>query len=457
MSPGTITAARSLCRRASDIARLLPGGRAFAVLAREERLPPSPLDAYRSAAGTDRQCYWWQDAWMLASGSCYESKADGPGRAFHLAEASTQLRTACVSAYHGGGPDPQLPVTLLRVGFEDRAPGPSHWGAQLPGARLVLPRRLLWRRRSGHGYVVDAIVVGADDDPDALAERLIDEPVSTRELEPSAPWPALDAAPYPDLVEDAVALLEHGAMRKVVLARAIDRRLERPIEVPAVLERLHAASDDWTYCYAIDLDDGAVFAGATPELLYHLDGSECRTIALAGSRPRGTDADADAELGEQLLRSTKERKEHQLVVEHIVRQLRARSGDLEVPGSPTLRRLARLQHLETQLVCHLDRPDAFDLLGALHPTPAVAGLPVDLATDFIRRRERLHRGLYTGVLGYATPAGARMVVPLRGGVLRGNDARLFAGAGIVETSQPAAEMAETELKLRPMLAALGSN
>jgi salicylate biosynthesis isochorismate synthase len=391
---------------------------------------------------------------MLGAGASFSSAADGPGRSFHLAEAAARIGNACVSGGDSGN-SPALPVVLLQLAFEQRTPGPGHWGDGLPGARLVLPRRAWWQRRSGQGYIIDTIAVSADDTLADLAERMLDEPVAQRPTTPAHPWPALCTTAYEQLVEEAVALIEHGAMRKVVLARACDHHLQRAPDIASVLAALHSTADAWTYSYAIDLDDDACFIGATPELLFHLDGASCHTVALAGSRPRGHDADHDEALAAELLASTKERKEHQLVVEHLVHQLRVRSSKLSVPQSPSLRRLARLQHLETQLSCRLRDPDPFDLMAALHPTPAVAGLPSEAAIDFIHRREGLHRGLYTGTVGYATPTSTRMVVPLRGGIVRGQEARLFAGAGIVDTSEPQAELAETELKLRPMQRALG--
>ena len=152
-------------------------------------------------------------------------------------------------------------------------------------------------------------------------------------------------------------------------------------------------------------------------------------MSLAGSRPRTKDDDEDKRLADELFASTKERKEHQLVVEHIVRQLKPRSSQLTVPSTPSIRRLSRLQHLETVVNCTLDRPDAFDVLSSLQPTPAVAGLPTDSACDYIARREGLHRGLYTGCLGTVCGSDTRFIV-LRGGIVNHEKARLFAGQAL---------------------------
>jgi len=450
--PAEDTALR-LARRALAAARSLPHARAYAVLARAQDLPADPLAHHAAEPRGARSLLWWQSAWMLASGAAEAVSADGPGRALHLAEAAARLRTCTVVESCSEG-CPPVPVLQLALGSEDRAPGPSHWGRALPGARLLLPQRLYWRRRSGTGWRIDAVAVHADDDVDAIVAGL-QAPVAAPTLEAPAPWPELDAGDFRKLVGDTAALIGNGAFRKVVLARAEDHRLPRAPDPAEVLAGLHRSADEWTYVYAHDLPDGASFLGATPELLFHLKDDHIRTVALAGSRPRSDRPEQDQMLGEELMASTKERKEHQLVVEHLTHQLRPRCDSLTVPGTPSLRRLDRLQHLETAIAGRVHRADPFDLIDALHPTPAVAGLPVEAAGDYIRRVEGLHRGLYTGTIGYCSADAARMLVPLRGGILRGEYARLFAGAGIVETSDPDAEYRETDLKLGPMRRALG--
>lgn len=446
---GVSAAARSLCARAVDLARA-SGGTAYALLGERTDLPDAPLDRHAALAGTERRLMWWGEAWLLGAGTAFDGRASGPGRGYASATAAARLRARSVCE----GAALEAPL-LTAFAFEDRPPGPGAWGPALPGARLILPRRTWWRRRSGEGVVIHALAVEAGDDPAAVAERLVEEPVPPADRAAPAAWPAPPERPYADLVAEAVALIEHGGLRKVVLARAVDHELPSPRAGADLLERLHHAGDANTYVYGVDLDDGALFAGATPELLFHGRNRSYTAVALAGSRPRGATSEEDHRYGAELLSSTKERKEHQLVVEHLVRRLRGRSRELDVPGVPSLRRLERLQHLETVLSGILEAPEPFDLLTALHPTPAVAGLPAEAAVDWIARHEGFQRGLYGGALGYVTPSAARAVIPLRGGIVRDRQARLFAGAGIVETSDPAAEERETELKLEPMRRALG--
>jgi isochorismate synthase len=321
----------------------------------------------------------------------------------------------------------------------------------LNGARLWLPQRLDWRPADGRGWTIHAIAVTGSDEPAAAAVRLLAPPAPLAS-EPSPPWPGL-RNDYIDQVDDAVVLLRDGAMRKVVLARAVDEPLSPNFSESVLLTRLHALGGGTLYAHDVA---GSLFCGSTPEVLFSAHGDAVDTMALAGSTPRGPDAIGDTRQVDTLMQCTKQRKEHGLVVEHLVAGLRPRCAPFTVPDAPHPRLLERIIHLETRLAARLTRSDYLELLGALQPTPAVCGLPVATAAHYLARHERLHRGLYAGTLGWLTPDACRFVVPLRGGLIdraRGR-ARLFAGAGLVETSVAAEEFAETELKLSVMRQAL---
>lgn len=390
-------------------------------------LPVDPLPLFAASATRERTLLAWEGGWMLAEGVAAESEADGPGRCAWLIRFQAAIEAV-------SGPDVRL---LLALASEERCPGPSHWGAALPSARLWLPRRLRWRGPDGTGYEQCAEGSG-------LAGASAQAP----------DWP-LPAGDFTGRVEDAVALIADGVLRKLVLARAVDQDLRGGDET-AILARLRAQDPDATL-YAHDLPGGALFCGATPEMLCAAEGEELGCAALAGSCPRGRDeAETLAQMA-ALMGSTKQRKEHGLVVEHLVAVLRERCHPFRVPSVPVPRRQRHLIHLETPVQARLLRRDYLELAGALHPTPATCGLPVATAAHWLRRHEGLHRGLYAGVLGWLSGAGCRLSVPLRGGILspRRDRARLFAGAGIVETSDPQSELAETELKLTVMREALG--
>jgi salicylate biosynthesis isochorismate synthase/menaquinone-specific isochorismate synthase len=120
---------------------------------------------------------------------------------------------------------------------------------------------------------------------------------------------------------------------------------------------------------------------------------------------------------------------------------------------PVVVKVANIQHLATPIRAQLSRPvPVVELAGALHPTPAVGGEPRGRATEMIPALEGLDRGWYAGAVGWTDAAGdGEFSVALRCALLRGPTARVYAGCGIVRDSEPAAELAETEIKLGALL------
>jgi salicylate biosynthesis isochorismate synthase/menaquinone-specific isochorismate synthase len=182
-------------------------------------------------------------------------------------------------------------------------------------------------------------------------------------------------------------------------------------------------------------------------------GSSASTVALAGSTRRSSDPAVDDHLGEQLLRSDKDRREQRIVSERIVRQLRPLAVWVESAPEPEVVRVANIQHLATAVIAQLSEPrSAIELAGHLHPTPAVGGEPAAAAAEAIAALERMDRGWYAGPVGWmdATEDG-EFCVALRSALLRDREAHLYAGVGVVSGSDPAAELAETEIKLGALL------
>ena len=197
----------------------------------------------------------------------------------------------------------------------------------------------------------------------------------------------------------------------------------------------------------------ADFLGASPEQLIRLSKGRLQTAALAGSAPRGHSPEEDARLGRKLLESKKDQAEHAVVVRALRERLASCCEKLEIPEAPRLRGLAGIQHLETPIRGRL-REDlhVLELAGRLHPSPAVAGFPRSGALAWLREHEGLERGWYAGAVGVVDAQGdGEFCTALRSALLRGGEARLFAGAGIVEGSKPRAELRETRLKLRALL------
>jgi salicylate biosynthesis isochorismate synthase len=247
-----------------------------------------------------------------------------------------------------------------------------------------------------------------------------------------------------------------GRLDKVVLARRVDLRADRPLDVGATLRRLAAAAPESTV-FAIARGD-AVFVGASPERLVRTEGRDARTVAIAGSTRRGRDAAEDDALAAALLADEKEREEHEVVVRMLRDSLAPLCDDLDVAASPRVIRLRTVQHLCTDVTARTsDRAGILSLVEVLHPTPAVGGQPRAVALEMIRDQERLDRGWYAAPLGWLDRDGdGEFIVALRSGVVRGDRASLFAGCGIVADSEPDREWEESRMKLRALGSALGT-
>ncbi|MDR7522626.1 MAG: isochorismate synthase [Armatimonadota bacterium] len=256
-------------------------------------------------------------------------------------------------------------------------------------------------------------------------------------------------------VASATRAVRNGALEKVVVARALWVR-GGPFDPADTLRRLR---DGYPTCtlFAV-VRDGRCFLGATPERLVRVCGGQVSAMALAGSAPRGATEDEDRRLGEMLLASPKDRIEHAVVVDALRDAIAEMCGQVSVAASPSLFKVANVQHLVTPISARRqDHTTVLDLAGRMHPTPAVGGVPRDDALAWLRRHEGLDRGWYAGPVGWMNRSGeGEFAVAIRCALLHPEGATLFTGCGIVADSDPDQEYAESCLKLRPMLAALGA-
>ncbi|BCO37264.1 isochorismate synthase [Mycobacterium heckeshornense] len=290
---------------------------------------------------------------------------------------------------------------------------------------------------------------------------------------PSGPLPAVRVAaaiPSPEQhrvrVQQARSRITapDSTLSKVVLARALQLAADAPLDARAILRRLVAA-DPATFGYLVDLTpaggrySGATIVGASPELLVARDGERITCCPFAGSAPRAADPRLDEAVGTALANSAKNRHEHQLVVEAMRAALHPLCDDLTIAQSPQLRRTPTVWHLSTPISGRLrDRSTtAIDLALALHPTPAVGGVPTTQACELITALEG-DRGFYAGAVGWCDARGdGRWVVSIRGAQLSADrrSALAHAGGGIVAESDPDDEVDETTTKFATILAALG--
>lgn len=249
-----------------------------------------------------------------------------------------------------------------------------------------------------------------------------------------------------ELVQKSVASLKKGTLQKVVISRRFS--------VPAPSEPLEAFFEmiRWypdAFGYFWHHPEVGTWMGATPELFLRYHSGVAETIALAGTRP----ADPDEALPRW---SPKEEHEQQLVTSFILEEMR-QLGLKPQQGKLRDIRAGRLWHLGTSVHAFINRESAHELLSALHPTPAVCGLPREAAYDFIRRQENYNREYYTGFLGEVgleQEDSFEFFVNLRCVQFRNGRAFLYVGGGITPESDPEAEWEETQEKSTTMLSLL---
>lgn len=348
---------------------------------------------------------------------------------------------------------------------DDHAPS-DHWEG-FPEALFHLPSVELTGDASGRGRLrVQALV--APEEEEAVRERLrhrLDE--VHRRLASGVPHPADARAPgrivatqrgaWGEAVRQVLATIASGRISKAVLARTLDVALEGGVPPVELAEALWERNPG-THVFLFEPEPGRALAGAAPEALATVRSGIFHATAVAGSVARGRTPGEDAHLAAELLGSRKDRAEHALVVDDMRRRLRPLAGGIRTDPEPSVLTLARIQHLETGVRARL-RGDAhiLDLVEALHPTPAVCGVPRDSALELLRTTEPFHRGWYAGPVGwFATDGDGHFVPALRTAVGDGHRWRLYAGAGIVEGSTAQGEWDETGIKFQPILRALAS-
>jgi len=352
-------------------------------------------------------------------------------------------------AGEGGGP-----VRWVSAAPPKPPPGPWFGGwafdatrpwTGFPGERWILPEVLAW----WDGQQPWLAAFGKQGVGEAALERRL---AAVEEIEPHTA--CLRArrrdggqAGWRRLVEGALTAIEAGRFEKVVCARVIDVEADEAFHERAVMKALEARHKQ-CWSFLVRGRDGRAFVGASPEVLCEARDGVLSVDALAGTAAGGQ--------GASLLLSEKNRREHRAVVDEIARVLAPFCSEVERPAAPAVKVLANVDHLHTPFRARLKAGvDPLVVARALHPTPAVAGLPRDPALAFLKGREGFARGWYAGAVGAMGEGGVTLAVALRSALLDGAKAQVFVGAGIVEGSRPDDEWLETERKARALLPVLG--
>ena len=419
--------------------------------------------------GDSNAMYWSRPAERFAIagiGAAATLTARGPDRFDQIERAWAELVDDALADASAGLTAGAGPTLMGGFAFDPDGPRTARWDG-FPSAHFTLPRFLVAEVGDAQ-WLTTTVIVEPSGEPDiaradlvAMREWIVAAP---RQSDGSTPAARDAAVRYSDLgspdewragVRQAVETIRIGALEKVVLARGVQARGSQPFDTAAAVRHLSVVHPD-SFIFACWRDD-RVFLGASPERLARLDGREVLASSLAGSARRGTDANEDARLAAALLESPKDADEHAVVVRALRDTLAQLCDDVTAAATPSVLTLPHMHHLHTIVRAHLRAGHSLlELVGRLHPTPAVGGTPRDTALAFIRAHEPLDRGWYAAPIGWLQRHRGEFAVALRSALVQGSDATLFAGCGIVRDSDPELEYAESVLKLRPMAATLAA-
>ena len=401
----------------------------------------------------------------VATGPLSSGIEIGPAADLHSLGAATIEALRAVDTPDG--------VVALAVGALPFAPQP---------ASMWIPRRSVARGDDGETWlldVADEVVDAAPFRPERVVGDLPHEAFRPVQL---AQEPTAEV--YAAAVRSALARIETGKLEKVVLARTLRVDAGRELDPRRLLHRLRAVEP---HCFTFAAptwqgppssiagrnkevpaesrrgtvggtpDDQGTLVGASPELLLSRRGLRVRSVPLAGTAPRSGDPEEDLANAKALSDSAKEREEHAIVVAAVEAVLGAYCDDLSFDAEPVLEPTANVWHLATRFEGVLRDPavSAPELVAALHPTPAVCGVPSSDARACIEASEPFDRGAYAGPVGWVDARGdGDWAIALRCAALDGERATLYAGAGIVAGSDPSREVDETDRKFRAFLDSL---
>ncbi len=332
---------------------------------------------------------------------------------------------------------------------------------QPPPLQIFLPR---WQVLRSHGsnFLVFNIEISSTSSPEIVIRefnRQLDKIRGLRFNSSRATDPrsvrvgeATERYDYEAAVEKALSEINSMNLSKIVLARQLSFNTSSPLPPFSIAHGLREKFPD-CHTFCISCPDHNMMVGASPETILRASGNAIETEALAGSAPRGLSAGKDAQWGKTLFGEDKAIREHNLVIQSILRRLRSIGVQKCQEGKSRLLRLANLQHVKTPLRATIEREThPFEVLSALHPTPAMGGSPREIALPLVRKLEKHPRGWYSGVTGWLDARGrGEFIVPIRCGRISPKTLTLYAGAGLVEGSVPKQEKLETDWKLQAML------
>jgi isochorismate synthase len=410
---------------------------------------------------------------LLARGQIFKAEFQGPGRFEKLHQEQQRLAQLRIIHQDQSLPQSKLPP-LAFAGFAFASDKESKLGPwqSWPDSLLVIPEEIVIRgpdqkckiiinlwidKELPQAFVIARRIEDIEEDLGRAAPRsspsISAAELGSRVLEDQQQWQ--------QRVDAVASAVRAQYLDKVVLARAVEfspgEQLFDRNKTLLKLRQQHPSS----ISFAVEIGGQACFLGSTPETLIHLQNGVFETHALAGTTKRSQNPWEDQRAGQVLLESRKDLREQGIVTEALTETLRPLSKQLQVANKPSLRRLPKVQHLETRISGqllpeeHFQSSHLFTLLSHMHPTPAVGGHPFGRARQWLENREALHRGWYAGPIGWVDGDGnGTFAVAIRSALLTPNKAVAYAGAGIVADSEAVLEWQETAVKFETIRSAL---
>lgn len=431
--------------------------------------PIDPLVALELNPDYEEKFYWdhpENDIAISAGGSVLEIRSTGKDRFAEIAVQTRTLRDR-VDAYTAIPHSMAGPLFLGGYSFSDHNVG-SVW-KRFGAASFVLPKWMLVRNGNLHllTLTIDKTRKRVDDIYEDIISRItqfinLSARLVDRDFSPDKDSNILCTLQSPDdksnwvkRVQNAKSMIDSGEFEKIVLARAVTVQSRHKPEFTVMSHQLRERYPE-CFNFLIQKDRDTAFIGATPERLASFRDRVFMTEGLAGSTSRGRSAMEDAALASNLLKSSKDRDEHEFVVKAIHDNLKKFSYRVEHPDQPGIKKLKNVQHLFTPISASIKKGvEIHELIEEMHPTPAVGGFPRSSAVSHIHNIEELERGWYAAPVGWFNLNGCgEFAVAIRSALLHNNLATLYAGCGIVADSDPDKEWTETLLKFKPMLESL---
>ena len=400
-----------------------------------------PLSWFQSSQAFDSRWFWEnpnEDSSWAGIGSAYTHSFHGPNRFADAADFAKKL----FNDLSVDGPI-EAPLPRVAAGFSFENEDPEGDWISLGAGQVILPA-IQVARKDGKSWLT---VI--NDFPTVFPESKPPFPLIPAEVDPSLWSSKPERDHYRRLVKKALDNIHAGKITKAVPCRSITTPLNP--DLPALLSTLRNL---YPACVTFGVTTKSIaFVGATPERLVAIDKGNLYTAALAGSAPRHIEPATDAVLGQGLMTSPKERSEHDVVVEAIDSALNTLGIDAQHPANPELLRLHGIQHLFTPISAKMvENVHLLEVINALHPTPAVSGHPSDPSSLLRSKYEELDRGWFASPIGWFDSDGnGEFRVALRSALVTNEGTTFYAGAGVVDGSDPDRELLETDVKLRALL------